>query len=386
MNKGHLNKNIQHGNWPKVEEILRSSLDEESERLKNLDLFGLFDANYRRTHLIDLHDSMWRLALFFGRVKEARLYLNDLIDHLIVYKRIAKLETLKSEAVVLLSKKDFKKFDVIEIFKGLKASSSEEECALISLHPEKWKHVREAFKNYLLIDSEWSVFTWKMLYEFLIRYHFDAEIIQLIAEKNYSDKAKNYLKWNEVFLKLYTKYKIDKTALTAVSETFASTEVKIDFAQLALEIIESGQEERKQLEAKVIGQLKYSADDYKISDVKEMIIAFTFLGMSEVVEFLCDSILEKIDQAKERISLFYVMSHSLLTCSKYYKAIDLARDVIKSEALLREEKVAFKYIIAEAHYQLRNLKQAYVEFEEILLIDSKHRLTKERLRSIEEGK
>lgn len=386
MNESNLNKNIQHGNWQKVEEILRSSLDEESERLKNLDLFGLFDANYRTTHLIDLHDMMWRLALFFGRVKEARLYLNDLIDHLIIYKRVAKLETLKTESVVLLSKKDFKKFDVIDIFKGVKAASSEDECTLISLHPEKWKHVKEAFKNYLLIDSHWNVITWKMLYEFLIRYHFDAEIIQLIAEKNYTDKTKNYLKWNEGFLKLYTKYKIDKTALTTTSETFTSTEVKIDFDQLALEIIESGQEERKQLEAKVIRQLKYSADDYSISDVKEMIIAFTFLGMSEVVEFLCDSILDKTDEAKERISLFYVMSHSLLTCSKYYKAIDLARDVIKSEALLREEKVAFKYIVAEAHYQLRNLKQAYAEFEEILLIDSKHRLTKERLKSIEEGK
>lgn len=386
MNESNLNKNIQHGNWPKVESILRESFDEKSETLKNLDLFGLFDSNYRRYHLIDLHDVMWRLALDFGRVKEARLYLNELIDHLILHKRVAKLEMLKLEAVSVLARKDFKKFDVIEVLKGKKSALTEEDCSVISLHPERWKHVREAFKNYLLIDSQWNVATWKMLYEFIVKYKFDAEIIQLIAERNHSNQDAGYIKWNEAFLKLYSQYKIDKTLLLKERETFDSPDVKIDFDQLALEIIESGQEERKQLEAKVIRQLEHSADDYSVNNVKEMIIAFTFLGMSDVVEYLCDAILEKMDEAKERISIFYTVAHSLLTCSKYYKAIDLSRDVIKNEALLRDERVAFKYIVAEAQYQLKNLKQAYVEFEEILLIDSKHRLTKERLRSIEESK
>lgn len=386
MNESDLKKNIQHGNWPKLESILRESLRSEVDKLQSLDLFGLFESSYRRNHLIDLHDQMWKTAFELGRIKEARIYLNDLIDYLIVHKRIAKLENLKLESVNLLTKSDFKKMDVADLFKGKKIITRVEDCLLIPLHPQRWKHIQEAFKNYLLIDSEWSVSTWKMLYEFLICFGFDTEIIQLIAEKNYSDKVENYKEWNTEFLKLYSKYKIDKTELITVFEKAPTVETKINFDQLALEIIESGQEERKQLEAKVIKQINYSADDYSTNDKKEMVIAFTFLGMSEVVEYLCDSMMEKMDEAKERISLFYVMSHSLLTCSKYYKAIDIARDVLGSEALLRDEKVAFKYIVAEAHFQLKNLKQAYVEFEEILLIDSKHRLTKERMRTIEEGK
>ncbi|MDZ7935129.1 MAG: hypothetical protein U5M51_09235, partial [Emticicia sp.] len=97
----------------------------------------------------------------------------------------------------------------VDIILGKNKCTKIEHYDLVESHPEAWKHIEENLKYYLFSIFFWNSRDWKLVYEYVLRFYADQEVLNLLSNKAYElnriDIAKKLIKYFEIkgFSKTY---------------------------------------------------------------------------------------------------------------------------------------------------------------------------------------
>lgn len=359
---------------------------EDSKNL--LHQFESIDESIRDQYATELYMQMWRVALHAGKLSLANLYAKKSLQYLIDLKRIPQIkifiQTLRDAGLIKNKSKEY--FIVEEILLGKKNKITSPELNDIEFfisHPEHWKQSPEFLKQYLLIEEEWNQESWKLCYEFILINHFDKDVFQILLEKARELGNKDYEK--KILALLATKnIKVRSYKATESKEaSMANEKLNVDYDQIAMELLSGTKEPNNEEQRRVLNSLKYITEEELRTKGQEMIIAFELLGMEQVVLSLCESMINILTDVKQRASTFYLWSQALFNTNEFYKTIEMIDEVLHSEPLYGEERLAFLYVKAEACLKLKKIKMAKELYSAIKKQNPNYRLVGERLKSLE---
>ncbi len=382
----HINQLLFEKNWPAIALIIEA----EIQRAENLDestlieIYEKMDSDFRQDSCFSINSKLWKQALKIGKVKLAKKYAQLAIDHLVKLKRIPYLQMFIAELKANgLGKLNFHEIEVA-IAKGNCASSKIDVNAhweFLSLHPEKWRENKNFLKQHLVGLDRFSTDDWKLVYEYVLNFHYDEELF-LKLNKHVQETNKD--KFIEKFSKfLHSKnVKIEKVVKKANTAT-QSQNFKVNYDELALEVISGELNPTSDEQRKVMIGLRDISDKELLSKGVDMIVAFSLLGMDEVVKMLGERLIPLITDVRTRASVEFTCAQSLFEKQNFYAVVDYVDDVLEKEPLLDSELMAFEYLKAEALLKLKRIKQAHVLFAKINKRNPSYRLVHQRLKESE---
>ena len=360
----------------------KSSEDDESL----IQIFENMDSDYRDQYATNLYFVMWKIAFKSGRIKLAKNYIETLLNHLIEYKRIPALRKLfveLSQEVVI--NQDIK-FKMIDTILGKKSQSSLEDYYSFEHHPEVWKNSKDILKSYLLENSEWNIATWKLAYEFILKFYYDKEIFLNLAQRaldlekySYYDKIRLFLIAKKVNSKIF-----EMKTPRIIKPKFDSLD--FDYDQLAMEVMSGVKEPSIAEQRRIMVSIDNFNEEELLEKGKDMIVAFGLLGMNKVVIGLCERLVPLINDVNLRASIQFMLAQAYYESSNFHKVCDLIDDTFESEPLLPDEAIAFKYLKAESLMKLKKHKMAKELFLSIKKYNPYYRIVRERLKELEELK
>lgn len=229
-------------------------------------------------------------------------------------------------------------------------------------HIDHFKSSEEFFKNYLVDQEEWSKDQYGLCYEYILRFGHNSELFEKIES----------LKNNET----------EETSVAPKKEN-SGKGLNFNYEQLAYELI-SGKKSVEDLEQeKIISGLKLHDFEKMKNEGSEMVTAFRFLGMDEVVQFICAKLIPLHDDVKARASLTFLSIESLMNQTKNYQALQIIEGFLKKEPVYGEEKLALLYLRAEIYFLLGKNDDSLKYFQEVQKINPHYRLVNQRLKSLE---
>ena len=157
----------------------------------------------------------------------------------------------------------------------------------------------------------------------------------------------------------------------------------INYDQIAMDLLSGDKEPNYEEQRRVMNSLKFVTDEELSVKGLEMIVAFELLGMEHVVILLCEKMINILIDVKQRASTFYVWTQALLNLTENHKVIDLVDDVLYSEDVYGEERLAFLYVKAEAYFKLNKIKTAKEIYTLIQQEQPGYRSVGERLKIVE---
>jgi len=385
----HINQLIIDKKWQSIAFQIESSLhDQNVDEETLIEHFEKIPTEFRNEHCFQINKQLWKHALKIGKIKLAKNYAQSAIDHLIKLKRFPYLEKfleeLKNEG---LSKVKINPCE-ISLMKGncsLEKINIGENWDKLHMHPEKWKSDKDFLQQFLLSEDDWEIEHWKLVYEFILNFHFDQGILlNLLTRAEELNKHTHASKISSFLTSKKIKIHSKKPAIESKSIEKKFTEnLKVNYDDLALEIISSGQQLTHEEQHKVLLTMRdLSAKELKAKG-KEMIVAFGLLGMEEVVGYLHEKVIPLLDDVRTRASISFVYVQSLFEKESYHKMIDVIDEVIANEPLLNDEIIAFEYLKAEALLKTNRKKLAQELFSRIKKQNPHYRLVGQRLKESE---
>lgn len=379
-------------NWSTVlSELERSiAIMDSVEDAKNLlSLFEPMVKDVREKSAREIYFKMWKVALKAGKLSLAKRYADIALEYLIELKRIPQIKIfIASLNEAGISKNKFDEYGAVEeILLGKRNNISNADLnkysELFINHPDHWKQSKEFLKQYLLLDTDWNQDMWKLCYEFILINHFDKYIFLALLDK--ARELKNIEQEKKIAALLNSKnIKFSQVKSADKKEILTSTEtLNVDYDQIAMDLLSGAIEPSHEEQIRVINSLKYITDEELSSKGQEMIVAFELLGMEQVVLCLCERVITLIADVRERASTYFVWVQALMNMEEYYKAIDLIDEVLQTEPLYGEERLAFIYLKAESCLKLKKLKMAKDLYLTIKKQNPNYRLVGERLKSFE---
>ena len=365
---------------PKIETFLDS---------KNcLNQFESIEENIRDECSPKLYLQMWKIAFNIGKLSLANSYAQKSINYLFLHKRIPQIKTLiisLQEAGLLKNKTD-KYVEIVEILLGRNKKDilDLEYFDYFVNHPEYWKKSSTFFKQFILVEDDWGQEQWKLCYEFILLNYFDQDIFKILYYKSCeisNDKYQN--KFLELFNKHNVKFKKIKKKESVNKTTEKKEKFTINYDQIAMDLLSGDKEPNYEEQRRVMNSLKFVTDEELSVKGLEMIVAFELLGMEHVVILLCEKMINILIDVKQRASTFYVWTQALLNLTEYHKVIDLVDDVLYSEDVYGEERLAFLYVKAEAYFKLNKIKTAKEIYTLIQQEQPGYRSVGERLKIVE---
>lgn len=353
-----------------------------------LNRFESIDEEYRDAKAPQTYSLMWKVALRLGKLSLANSYAKKFLQHLVEYKRMPQIRNfINSLHEAGLFKKKSEEYLVIEeILLGKRSKVTQTELKHIDLllnHPEHWKHSSDFLRQYLLLDENWTSDQWKLCYEYILINHFDKGIFMALLEKTRElNKKLNEKKFTELLESMKIKVRSHQVTENKNHKTL-STNLNIDYDQMAMDLLSGSKEPSNEEQRRVLNSLKFIPEEELLSRGQEMIVAFELLGMEQVVFSLCEKMVSRLRDTKQRASTYYVWAQALSNNGDFYKSIDLIDDVMEKEPLIEEERLAFLYLKAEACLKLKKIKMAKELYLEIRKQNPHYRLVGERLRTIE---
>ena len=376
--------------WSLIFQELDSRLNsresfEDSELL--VSIFESIDKNFREEHAQKYYFEMWKVAFHAGKIKLARLYAEFVIDYLIEFKRVPAIKKMILDLSEIGLTKSHKKLQQMEVILGKKGAVILEESDGFESHPEMWKDSRSALKSFLINNPEWSTNSWKLAYEFILRFYYDKDIFILLADKSSQLKKPEHKKKLLTFLQS----KNVNTERLENKKTVIATQNKdsllnVDYDQLAMDVMSGALEPSITEQRKILVSIQELSDEELIIKGKDMIVAFGLLGMDKVVVRLCEKVIPLLTAVDQRAGVQFMLAQSLYNSGDFYKVIDVIDDTFGDEPLLDDEMMAFNYLKAESYLKLKKLKAAKDLFLKIKKYNPHYRLVGERLRNIEEIK
>jgi tetratricopeptide (TPR) repeat protein len=366
---------------------LKISERENSEDDESLiQIFENLDREYRDQHAINLYLVMWKIAFKAGKVKLAKSYVETILNHLIELKRVPALRKLILELSHEGLLSQHKKFKMIDTILGKKSQSSLEDFSYFENHPEMWKNSKNILKSYLLEESNWNLESWKLAYEYVLKFYYDKDFFLNLAERartlkkhDHAENILSFLRSKKVNLKAFEV----KSSQTAQKK---DDSLHVDYDQLAMEVISGVKEPSITEQKRILVSIENLNDEELLEKGKDMIVAFGLLGMDKVVVRLCERVIPLIKEVKQRAGIQFMLAQAYYNSNEFYKACDLIDDTFESEPLLPEEALAFKYLKGESLLKLKKYKMAKELFLSIKKYNPHYRLVGERLRELEEIK
>ena len=165
----------------------------------------------------------------------------------------------------------------------------------------------------------------------------------------------------------------------------ASVDEAID---LKLEIVEKKQwilenvDFRDESYIKEVRQiLKFST--FSFQQHYDLAISFIQIEMPLVALVIIEKVLEENLEQELKLKVLYLKTNCLFELKDFRKVVDVCHDAI-SLSQDDNEAMSFLYNQAEALAQLGELKEAKKNLLRIILIDETYRMTKDRLRTLDE--
>jgi hypothetical protein len=359
--------------------------DEGSDNYEKLvQLFEKIEIKKREEKGIKYYPQMWKIALKAGKVKLANEYALFFMNYLIELKRIPAIKNLINE---MQDAGLFKKNMNTGIIENLTGKITLSEGNYSKAHPENWKNTKDKLQQYLSENEVWTIDTWKLVYEFILMFHYDEEIFMLLTEKAILLNKENHKK---NFITFLERKKVNLKVLNNEKKNIAGNEKgsisSTDYDQIALDLVSGITSPSITKQKKILVSIHKMTNVELQEQGKDMIVAFGLLGMDVVVIELCKKIIPLVDEVKKRAGLQFMLAQSLYNNRDYYKAVDLIDDVISTEPLLQEELMAFNYLKAESYLSLKKFELAKALYLKIKKINPNYRLIVDRLRNIETNK
>ncbi len=352
--------------------------------------FESIDEKNRDKYAIHLYQKMWVIALQAGKISLANNYAKKSINYLVEHKRIPAIKILLNELKEKgLLKSQLKEYlSILEILEGRNKNLTKNDLNRIDLlcdHPEHWKQHSLFLKQYLLLEEVWSYDQWKLCYEYLLRNHFDKEIVVSLYEKALESNNEHHLKKFKIYLDKNKLVTSPSAVQKETVEKIQKTKFNIDYDQIAFDLLSGKNEPSEDEQLRVINSLKFISEEDLKSKGTEMLVAFELLGMEKVVFSLCEKLIAMTSDVKIKAGIYFVWAQALLNNEEYYKVMDLIDDVIQKEPLVNDELIAIMYLKAEAYIKVKNIKAAKNIFLEIKKQNPNYRMVAERLKSIEQS-
>lgn len=367
-------------------DLLIAKKDSESDEII-FSTFEKIDRNYREGHAQKFYFEMWKIAYRLGKVKKGNEYAEFILNYLIEFKRIPAIKKLLDELALYGVLKNHKNIFALESLLGKKGSMRIDDFHSFEFHPEMWKSSKKALKEYLLQEEKWDLAHWKLAYEYILKFHYDRELMILLAEKTtelkkdvHQKKFISFLQGKKVSTKKFTEKKITTQAVSS------ETPLKADYDQIAMDVMSGIMEPSLTEQKKVLLSVADMTDEELLTKGKDMIVAFGLLGMDKVVVSLSERMIPLLKNIKDRASIQFMLAQSLFNSGDFYKVSDLVDDVMISEPLLQDEAMAFFYLKAESLLGLKKYKAAKDIFLQVKKYNPNYRMVSERLRNLEEIK
>lgn len=390
MEIAHLHQLIDEKKWTLIfhefDQLLASrETFEDNESL--VSIFESIDKNFREENAQKYYFEMWKVAFAAGKLKLAKSYAEFVLDYLIELKRIPALKKLISDLSENGLLKSHKKFQSVSSILGKKGASLLEDSESFESHPEMWKDSKNALREYLLMNSDWTLDDWKLVYEYILKFYYDKDLFIAIAESSKRYKKDEHKKKFLTFLnekKVKLEGLEDKKIEPAVQKKDSS--LNIDYDHLAMDVMSGAIEPSVTEQKKILISIQELSNEELLTKGKDMIVAFGLLGMDKVVVKLCEKVIPMITEVDQRAGIQFMMAQSLFNSGDYHKVIDVVDDTFGEEPLLPDEMLAFNYLKAESYFKLKRYKAAKELFLGIKKHNPHYRLVGERLRNIEEIK
>ncbi|MBC7429159.1 MAG: CDC27 family protein [Bacteriovorax sp.] len=358
---------------------------EDNESL--VSIFESIDKTFREEHAQKYYFEMWKVAFHAGKIKLAKSYAEFVLDYLIEFKRVPAIKQMISDLAEIGLMKSHKKFLRLDTILGKKGSVSLEDCDGFESHPEMWKDSKFALKSYLTSDIEWTNVSWKLAYEYILKFYYDKDILFSLAEKTSRLNKHEHKKKFLTFLnskKVNTESLEDKKILPPSQKKDSS--LNFDYDQLAMDVMSGVLEPSITEQKKILVSIQELSEEELITKGKDMIVAFGLLGMDKVVVRLCEKVIPLLTAVDQRAGVQFMLAQSLFNNGDFHKVIDIIDDTFNEEPLLPDEMLAFNYLKAESYFKLKKYKAAKDLFVGIKKYNPHYRLVGERLRNIEEIK
>jgi tetratricopeptide (TPR) repeat protein len=249
-----------------------------------------------------------------------------------------------------------------------------------------WKNSKNILKSFLLEESDWDLESWKLSYEYILKFYYDKDLFLNLAERARTLKKHDHV---ERFLSFLRSKKVNLKAFEVKSSPSPKTKddsLHVDYDQLAMDVISGVKEPSITEQKRILISIQNLNDEELLDKGKDMIVAFGLLGMDKVVVSLCERVIPLIKEVKQRAGVQFMLAQAYYNSNEFHKASDLIDDTFESEPLLPEETVAFKYLKAESLLKLKKYKAARELFISIKKYNPHYRLVRERLSELEEIK
>jgi hypothetical protein len=127
--------------------------------------------------------------------------------------------------------------------------------------------------------------------------------------------------------------------------------------------------------------LKFS--NFSHQQLYDLAISFIQSGMPLVALVIMEKVLEENLEQDFKLKILYLKANCLFEVKDFRRVVDVCHDAIR---LFQDEKqaVSFLYNQAEAFVHLREFKEAKKNFLKVVSIDETYRMTKDRLRTLDE--
>jgi len=295
-----------------------------------------------------------------GKVQAAHSLATEIIEELFLYKRIPTILSFLTELKNLGY--PIKKIKIYENKLNQLKGGANDELNGLDWHIDHFKTSKFFLRNYLLEIEEWKKSEVQLCYEYILRFGLDPEITKKIEE------IKSSIGIQET---------IEKIEAPEVSK------LKLNYEDLAYDLISGARSIEDLEQIKIIESLKEKDFENLKDQGREMATAFRFLGMDEVVLYVCNKILPFSFETKERISLLFLIAESYMNLKRFLEAKEVIEKALRSEPVYGDEKLALEYLRAETYFLLGKKAESLKYFQEISRKTPTYRLVKQRLKSFE---
>lgn len=296
-----------------------------------------------------------------GKVHDAQVYADEVLHVLFELKKIPAIKKFLTQIKELGY--PIKKLNKYEIWLTQLQGKIDKYINYLDWHIDHFKSSEEFLKNYLINTEEWNKNQYTLCYEYILRFGHNAEIFERLNVL----KSNNENNDDAPILKKDTK----------------KNNLNFNYEQIAYELI-SGKKRTDDLEqAKIIAGLRIIDFETIMVEGREMAAAFRFLGMDEVVLYICDKLIPLHDDIKLKASLIFLSIESLMNLERNHQALQVVEVFLNKEPVYGEEKLALLYLRAEICFVLGKEEDSLKYFQEVKKINPHYRLVNQRLESLE---
>lgn len=295
-----------------------------------------------------------------GKVLEAKQTAEIVLEEMFEYKKIVAITNFLKEIKEL----GYPHKKIIEYETRLKQLCGEQgsKPEQMEWHINHFKISQEFFRNYLIEHDDWEKEQVQLSYEYVLRFGTDEELMARIRALNPKE---------------------NKVIESENEQEKEESKLHHDYEQIAYDLISGKKALDEREQTKIIFSLLLEDNKKTREEKREMVTAFRFLGMDDVVIFLCEKLIPLYEDTRDCASLIYISIESLINKNENLKALQSLENFLLKAPVYGDEKLALEYLRAEINYNLGRNVEALKQFKAIHKINPHYRRVSQRIKFFE---